>query len=84
MLRYDGREGTFIDAFIPRESGLVSPGGLDFGPDGDLFVVSGASEAGGDVLRFDGTTGAAKGTFIPAGRGGLDTPTLIGCFRPVR
>lgn len=37
---------------------------MAFGPSGDLFVGSGDT---GDVVRYDGTTGAFEGTFIPGG-----------------
>ena len=39
-----------------------SLGAMTFGPDGNLLAF-----VPGDVLRFDGTTGASLGSFIPAG-----------------
>ena len=44
---------------------------MNFGPDGDLYVLvmycDSAGCPSGDVWRFDGTTGASKGSFIPPG-----------------
>lgn len=47
---------------------LVSASGITFGPDGNLYV-SGINS--GNVVRYDGTTGAFIDVFVPAGRGGL-------------
>jgi len=48
---------------------LVTPWGLAFGPDGDLYVVDDDSEyfVHVGVFRYDGTTGAEKGLFVEAG-----------------
>lgn len=44
VLRYNGLTGAFIDAFVTAGSGgLISPEGLAFGPDGNLYVASGLS-----------------------------------------
>ena len=72
ILRYDGRTGVFLDAFVPQESGgLSDPRGLVFGPDGHLYVTSAGSN---EILRYDGHTGAFLDDFVPQGRGGLDAP----------
>src|SRR5207247_2315517 len=42
-----------------------------FGADGNAYVVNGNTNA---VLEFDGTTGAALGTFVSSGSGGLSLP----------
>jgi subtilisin-like proprotein convertase family protein len=76
--RYDAVTGEFIDVFVPdRTGGLDFPGDLDHGPDitGDsvpeLYVMSRNT---GQILRFDGATGAfldvfadyyAKFQFVP-------------------
>jgi hypothetical protein len=37
VLRYDGRTGAFLNAFVPaRSGGLDGPYGLGFGRDGNL------------------------------------------------
>ena len=45
--------GTFVRTFISAGEGLVSPGQMNFGPDGNLYV----STSNG-TLEFNGTTGA--------------------------
>jgi hypothetical protein len=60
--------GEFINAFVSSDSGgLSSPWDLVFGPDGDLYV---SSVNNGEVLRYDGTTGA----FLNVVASGLSTP----------
>ena len=82
VLRYDGTTGAFIDAFVPPGSGgLVIPGGLVFGPDGNLYVVD-SNPDNGQVLRYDGTTGAFIDAFVPPGSGGLFLPTDL-AFTPL-
>lgn len=71
VLRYD-ETGAFKDVFASG-NGLTFPsGGLTFGPDGNLYVVS--NNAGGmvwNVLRFNGISGAFIDIF--ASGGGLRT-----------
>jgi hypothetical protein len=75
VLRFDAGSGVFVGVFVPAGSGgLDNPGGLAFGPDGNLYV---ASRATGAVLRFDGATGAFVDTFVAAGTGGLAQPIDI-------
>jgi DNA-binding beta-propeller fold protein YncE len=65
--RYDGASGGFIGVFArsadPAVQGCPSclwqPVGIDWGPDGDLYVSSFSNNR---VQRFDGTTGAFLGT----------------------
>ena len=78
IARYNGTTGAFIDDFVPTGSGGLSHTvGLVFGPDGaadgklDLYVCAADTNS---ILRYDGTTGAFKGVFVPSGSGGLTTP----------
>ncbi|MDH3629058.1 MAG: hypothetical protein OEV00_04845 [Acidobacteriota bacterium] len=66
-----GTPGT-AEFVAPGAGGLNNAGGLDFGPDGNLYVASASS-----VLRFDGTTGAFIDTFVPDGSGGLAGAALL-------
>src|SRR5262245_59573083 len=67
VLRYDLATGAFLGSFISPP--ITSPGGLTFGPDGNLYVRRGGVNR---VERYDGTTGALLGTF--ASGGGLLAP----------
>jgi DNA-binding beta-propeller fold protein YncE len=77
ILRFNGSTGAPIDTFVPVASGgLDYPSSIAFGPDGNLYV-SNVIRPGfntGPVLRFNGTTGALMGQFIPSGTGGLVYP----------
>jgi streptogramin lyase len=68
ILRYNGRTGAFLDAFVPDgRGGLARPRDLVFGPDGNLYVSDGPN----GVLQYDGWTGAFLGTFVTNGATGL-------------
>jgi len=75
VLRFDGNNGTPLPA--PGESGAVfasggglgNPLGLEFGPDGNLYVSSTSTD---QVLRYNGNTGAFIDVF--ASGGGLNSP----------
>jgi len=54
--------------------GLSFPRDLLFGPDGNLYVGSFGS---GDVLRYNGTSGAFIDTFVKAGSSDLGGPTFL-------
>ena len=66
--RIDPVTGQSLGAFVLAGSGgLFSPRSLAFGPDGHLYV----SSATGDILEYDGATGAFLGVFVDAsGNGG--------------
>jgi len=66
--RIDAVTGTSLGSFVLGGSGgLFSPRSLAFGPDGNLYV----SSATGDILEYDGATGAFLGVFVDStGNGG--------------
>jgi glucose/arabinose dehydrogenase len=90
VLRFQGPNGTSPGVplpasgqsgavFVPSGSGGLSKAkGLAFGPDGNLYVASSATNT---VDEYNGTTGASLGTFISASSGTLDGPNLV-AFRP--
>ena len=48
VLRYDGKTGAFVSAFVGRGSGgLLRPEGIVFGPDGNLDVISSGTASRG-------------------------------------
>ncbi len=71
VFRYDGTSGAFEAAF---GAGTMNTAyGLDFGPDGNLYVASGGSSK---IVKFDPITGAAV-DFVTTGSGGLSAPIGI-------
>jgi DNA-binding beta-propeller fold protein YncE len=66
--RIDPVTGSSLGPFVLGGSGgLSNPRGLAFGPNGDLYV----SSTSGEVLEYDGATGAFVGAFVDAsGNGG--------------
>ena len=60
VLRFDADTGEYIDHFASGH-GLTSPTGLDFGPDGNLYVVDFFSDR---IYRFDGETGEFMDFFV--------------------
>jgi hypothetical protein len=67
VLSYSVETGAFIGVFASG-GGLTEPGGLTFGPDGNLYVGS----LDNTVKRYDGATGAFIDSF--ASGGGLSFP----------
>lgn len=57
ILSYDPIRGGFLGIFS-NGGNLGKPQGVAFGPDGNLYVASGASN---QILRFQGTTGILVG-----------------------
>ncbi len=75
IYRFNERTGLYIDTFVPNPGGeLNQPHGMAYGPDGNLYVASAANDR---VLRYDGTNGTPRGTFVAAGSGGLDYPVWL-------
>jgi hypothetical protein len=81
ILRFDGATEEFLGQFVePGSGGLDKPLGLTFGPDGNLYVASGAfgPETNRAVLRYQGPSGPSPGAFIDQfvapGYGGLQDP----------
>jgi hypothetical protein len=79
VARFDGTTGAYLGDFVPVGSGgLGHPVNQVFGPSGrgtgdlDLYVND---EDTGSILRYNGTTGAFLGVFVPGGSGGLGNPT---------
>jgi para-nitrobenzyl esterase len=66
VLRFNPTTGAFIDVFatVPIAGAAGNVGGVRFGPDGNLYVS--LPNFGNDIYRFNGTTGAPLGPFIPA------------------
>src|SRR6185436_11963007 len=83
--RYDIVTGALIDDFTHGYD-LVEVRGVAFGPDGDLYVSnydscvsgpSGCTGSKGEIVRFDGLTGAFIDVFVASGEGGLVWPYKI-------
>lgn len=63
--RYDLDTGEYLGDFVaPGSGGLNVPDGMDWGPDGNLYVSSSESNA---ILKFDGDDGQLLGEFSTEG-----------------
>ena len=60
VIRYDGQTGEFMEVFA-EGGGLINAIGMDFGPDGHLYVASGDIPL---VNRYDGHTGKFIDSFV--------------------
>jgi sugar lactone lactonase YvrE len=70
---YDGNTGTSLGTLVAPGPELNLPNGTAIGPDGQLYV----SDHGGGVLKYDLAAGKYLQTFVPAGIGGLGSPSQI-------
>jgi sugar lactone lactonase YvrE len=69
VFRYDGTTGTPLPAtgqsgavFIPAGSGgMSSPGDVAFGPEGNVYVLSGQTN---QILEYQGPAGSSPGAFM--------------------
>lgn len=72
VLRYNGLDGSFMDAFVPTGlGGLTNPVAMVFSPAGFLLVA----DLHQGVLRYDAATGAFLDVFVPVQPEVLDTVT---------
>lgn len=68
---YSGADGTYQGVFTDLNViGMTSPKYMEYGPDGDLFVV-GNGVLGSTIQRVNGITGQLLGSFITPGAGGF-------------
>lgn len=83
--RYNGRTGAReqYEPFAPEtyspfvyygDGGLEQIGGLAFGPDRHLYLSNWLPSMGGQVLKYDGRTGAFAEEFVAVG---LEAPTHL-------
>jgi DNA-binding beta-propeller fold protein YncE len=76
--RYDGLTGAPLGTFVAQASaGLGVPVGMVFGPDGNFYVANPGTVGDGNVLRFDGETGAFIDAFIPSSEAHITAPRII-------
>jgi DNA-binding beta-propeller fold protein YncE len=68
IVAFSQTEGRFLGVLVGADQGLEEPDSMAIGPDGALYVTSGAGLAGAAVLRYDVDTGAFLGPFA-AGHG---------------
>lgn len=69
--RYNASTGVWISQFVPA---IASPTGMAIGPDKNLYVASISNQS---IQKFSGVNGAALGTFVSAGSGGLNGVVYI-------
>jgi WD40 repeat protein len=71
--RYDGATGAYMGDFATSGSGGIigCTYGLQFGPDGNLYVAAIGTQPGvSKITRHNGTTGAYIDDFVPVGGAG--------------
>ncbi|MCA9136679.1 MAG: hypothetical protein KDB00_07970 [Planctomycetales bacterium] len=77
VLRFDGATGEQVGAFVSSGSGgLEAPWDPEFGPDGNLYVIS--NRAGAEkILRYSGDDGGFLDVFVDTGDGGFSGSSEI-------
>ena len=66
--KFDEVTGAYLGNFIATGSGgLTNPDDLTYGPDGNLYVSSSANNTTGQILRYNGQTGAFIDVFAQGG-----------------
>jgi sugar lactone lactonase YvrE len=84
VFRYDGTTGAFLGKYV-ADGSVKHPGGLAFGPDGNLYVPDFSTNV---VDRFQGPSGTSPGAplpsagnagavFISAGSGDMRAPLSL-------
>lgn len=77
VVRHNGATGKVINVFVPPKSGgLCGAEGMAFGADDNLYVSNDTTSSlcgstPGNILRYNGATGAFIDAFVPSGSGGL-------------
>lgn len=68
VTEFDRFDGTLLGEIVPAENGELSfAGGIQVGPDGNLYVVNTGIVTNTSILRYDGTTGDFIDTLIDRG-----------------
>jgi sugar lactone lactonase YvrE len=66
--KFDEATGAYLGNFIAAGvGGLTNPDDLTFGPDGNLYVSSSSANTTGQILRYNGQTGAFIDVFAQGG-----------------
>lgn len=74
ILRYRSSDYEFVDVFA-QFAVNINPTGIDFGPDGQVYVASYGTDR---VLRLDPASGAETGVLLPATSGLLGPDNGMG------
>lgn len=76
VTEFDRFSGALLGELVVRgDGGLSFAGGIDIGPQGDVFVVNVGVLNATSVIRYDGITGEPRGAFV-AGAGALGFITV--------
>ncbi len=67
VIRYNEVTGANEGVFVNPGNNLLSPTGITFGPDGNLYLTSTLGpNSQGSILKYNGQTGAFMGSFATA------------------